>query len=118
MIGTGSGSLSLAFARTLAPSGHLYTFDFHQERVEAAIELFQQNGFNNIITANLRDVCQMGFRDVISDSSAGGFSLSTFSPPLLFSLAISLGQLPFYLGACFFVVRFVVLTTLSHCSLP
>ena len=34
--GTGSGSLSHCIACSIAPSGCLYTFDFHQQRVKMA----------------------------------------------------------------------------------
>ena len=34
--GTGSGSMSHAIARTIAPSGQLYTFEFHQQRADTA----------------------------------------------------------------------------------
>ena len=34
--GTGSGSMSHSLIRTIAPTGHLHTFEFHAERAEIA----------------------------------------------------------------------------------
>ena len=59
--GTGSGSLSHAFARTIAPSGHLHTFDFHEERADKARKEFQEHGLDKNVTVRHRDVCAGGF---------------------------------------------------------
>jgi len=60
--GTGSGSLSHSIMRTVAPSGHLHTFDFHQERVERARQEFSDHGMgDSLVTARHRDVCADGF---------------------------------------------------------
>lgn len=59
--GTGSGSLSHAIARTVAPHGHLHTFDFHEERVAKAREEFEAHGLKEVVTAGHRDVCGAGF---------------------------------------------------------
>ncbi|KYR01518.1 tRNA-methyltransferase subunit [Tieghemostelium lacteum] len=60
--GTGSGSLSTSIARTVAPLGHLYTFEFHKERAEHAIRDFTENGIKQYITVTHRDACVDGFK--------------------------------------------------------
>eukprot|EP00013_Stygamoeba_regulata_P007962 CAMPEP_0177682650 /NCGR_PEP_ID=MMETSP0447-20121125/31367_1 /TAXON_ID=0 /ORGANISM="Stygamoeba regulata, Strain BSH-02190019" /LENGTH=360 /DNA_ID=CAMNT_0019192157 /DNA_START=46 /DNA_END=1125 /DNA_ORIENTATION=+ len=59
--GTGSGSMSMGLCRVVAPSGHLFTFEFHEERAESARKLFQQAGLQDHITVTHRDVCADGF---------------------------------------------------------
>ncbi|PSN52092.1 hypothetical protein C0J52_03897 [Blattella germanica] len=59
--GTGSGSLSHALIRCIKPSGHLYTFDFHEYRVSVAREEFESHGVGQFVTVKQRDVCQDGF---------------------------------------------------------
>ncbi|XP_065893649.1 tRNA (adenine(58)-N(1))-methyltransferase catalytic subunit TRMT61A-like [Dysidea avara] len=59
--GTGSGSLSHAILRTIAPIGHLYTYDFHQQRVNLAREEFTAHGLQDLVTVECRDVCSDGF---------------------------------------------------------
>lgn len=34
--GTGTGSFTTSIARSVAPNGHVYTFDFHQQRAQSA----------------------------------------------------------------------------------
>ncbi|XP_063804598.1 tRNA (adenine(58)-N(1))-methyltransferase catalytic subunit TRMT61A isoform X2 [Pseudophryne corroboree] len=59
--GTGSGSLSHALIRTVAPTGHLYTVEFHQQRAEKAMEEFQQHRVGHLVTVKNQDVCKNGF---------------------------------------------------------
>ncbi|XP_057656871.1 tRNA (adenine(58)-N(1))-methyltransferase catalytic subunit TRMT61A [Diorhabda carinulata] len=59
--GTGSGSLSHALIRAVKPHGHLYTFDFHEDRVKTATEEFSNHGFSEYVTVQHRDVCENGF---------------------------------------------------------
>ncbi|TRY70439.1 hypothetical protein TCAL_06528 [Tigriopus californicus] len=59
--GTGSGSLSHSFIRSLWPSGHLHTFDYHESRVKAAQQEFQEHQVGPAVSVRHRDVCAEGF---------------------------------------------------------
>jgi len=59
--GTGSGSLSSSIARCIAPTGHLYTFEFHEQRAQKAQEDFVLNKIDHLITVTCRDVLKNGF---------------------------------------------------------
>ena len=53
--------MSHAILRTIAPHGHLHTFDFHSQRVEIVKKEFIQHGFGELVTVKHRDVCADGF---------------------------------------------------------
>ncbi|KAI9159599.1 tRNA (adenine-N(1)-)-methyltransferase catalytic subunit trm61 [Blastocladiella emersonii ATCC 22665] len=59
--GTGSGSFSHSLIRSVAPTGHLYTFEYHAERTNAAREEFEAHGLSSFVTIECRDVCKNGF---------------------------------------------------------
>ncbi|XP_071762230.2 tRNA (adenine(58)-N(1))-methyltransferase catalytic subunit TRMT61A [Centroberyx gerrardi] len=59
--GTGSGSLSHAILRTIAPTGHLHTVEFHQQRAEKADEEFKEHRVGHLVTVRNQDVCKEGF---------------------------------------------------------
>ncbi|KAJ3051403.1 tRNA (adenine-N(1)-)-methyltransferase catalytic subunit trm61 [Rhizophlyctis rosea] len=59
--GTGSGSFSHSIARTIAPTGHLYTFEYSQDRYQKAAAEFKDHGLGDLITIQCRDVCKNGF---------------------------------------------------------
>lgn len=61
--GTGSGSLTTSLARAVAPTGHVYTFDFHEERAASAREDFERIGLSSVITVGVRDIQGDGFPD-------------------------------------------------------
>ncbi|XP_008246861.1 tRNA (adenine(58)-N(1))-methyltransferase catalytic subunit TRMT61A isoform X2 [Oryctolagus cuniculus] len=59
--GTGSGSVSHAIIRTVAPTGHLHTVEFHQQRAEKARQEFQEHRVGRWVTVHTQDVCRSGF---------------------------------------------------------
>lgn len=59
--GTGSGSLSHAILRTIAPTGHLHTVEFHKQRSEKAAEEFSEHRVSHLVTVRNQDVCKDGF---------------------------------------------------------
>eukprot|EP01012_Entosiphon_sulcatum_P017339 TRINITY_DN22124_c0_g1_i1.p1 TRINITY_DN22124_c0_g1~~TRINITY_DN22124_c0_g1_i1.p1 ORF type:complete len:332 (+),score=65.73 TRINITY_DN22124_c0_g1_i1:34-996(+) len=56
--GTGSGSLTHSLAKSVAPSGHVFTFDFHEDRSKAAQHEFNLNGLASVVTASHGDITQ------------------------------------------------------------
>ncbi|XP_077253918.1 uncharacterized protein LOC143892891 [Tasmannia lanceolata] len=61
--GTGSGSLTTSLARAVAPAGHIYTFDFHEQRAALAREDFERIGLSSLVTVGVRDIQGEGFPD-------------------------------------------------------
>ncbi|XP_058750007.1 uncharacterized protein LOC131623024 [Vicia villosa] len=59
--GTGSGSLSTSLARAVAPKGHVYTFDFHEQRAVSARADFERIGISSLVTVGVRDIQGEGF---------------------------------------------------------
>ncbi|KAG1950593.1 tRNA (adenine(58)-N(1))-methyltransferase catalytic subunit TRMT61A isoform X2 [Pimephales promelas] len=59
--GTGSGSLSHSILRTIAPTGHLHTVEFHAQRAEKAIQEFKEHKVSHLVTVRNQDVCAEGF---------------------------------------------------------
>jgi tRNA (adenine57-N1/adenine58-N1)-methyltransferase len=59
--GTGSGSVSHAIIRSVAPTGHLHTVEFHQQRADKAREEFQEHRLSQWVTVHTQDVCCSGF---------------------------------------------------------
>ncbi|XP_058750254.1 uncharacterized protein LOC131623269 [Vicia villosa] len=61
--GTGSGSLTTSLARAVAPKGHVYTFDFHEQRAASARDDFERTGLSGLISVGVRDIQGKGFPD-------------------------------------------------------
>ena len=71
--GTGSGSLTHSLIRAVAPSGHVYTFEFNRVRAEAASEEIVSHGLTEHCTVTHRDVEALGFPDELEDRCDAAF---------------------------------------------
>jgi tRNA (adenine57-N1/adenine58-N1)-methyltransferase len=56
--GTGSGAMSHAILRTIAPAGHLHTYEYNRHRCETAAEEFRLHGLGHLVTVHHKDVCR------------------------------------------------------------
>ncbi|AES63902.1 tRNA methyltransferase complex GCD14 subunit [Medicago truncatula] len=65
--GTGSGSLTTSLARAIAPNGHVYTFDFHEQRAASARDDFERIGLSSLISCGVRDIQGEGFPDELNE---------------------------------------------------
>lgn len=59
--GTGSGSMSHAILRCIAPNGFLHTYEFNNVRVKRAQDEFKKNQVDHLVKVHYRDVCTDGF---------------------------------------------------------
>ncbi|CAE6349516.1 unnamed protein product [Rhizoctonia solani] len=59
--GTGSGSFSHSIARTIGPTGKLFSFEFHEQRANKAREEFARHGMDEFVMLQHRNVCKDGF---------------------------------------------------------
>lgn len=55
--GTGSGAMSHAILRTIAPHGKLHTYEFNKMRADTARKEFEKNGVSHLVSVHHRDVC-------------------------------------------------------------
>eukprot|EP01025_Chloroclados_australasicus_P017707 TRINITY_DN19054_c0_g1_i1.p1 TRINITY_DN19054_c0_g1~~TRINITY_DN19054_c0_g1_i1.p1 ORF type:complete len:311 (-),score=26.63 TRINITY_DN19054_c0_g1_i1:642-1574(-) len=71
--GTGSGSLSVALARAVAPKGKVHTFEFHEQRVTQAEQDFERIGISDVVTVNHRNIEEQGFPEELYSQADGVF---------------------------------------------
>lgn len=69
--GTGSGSFTHALSRTVASSGQLFTYEFHEPRYKEAQQEILDHKLGNV-TITHRDVCNDGFKLDLSASEGEG----------------------------------------------
>lgn len=81
--GTGSGSASVSFARAVAPTGQVRSFEFHKPRAEAAQKDFRALGIEDVVkvTGGV-DVVKQGFVGV-DDAEADSVFLDLPAPYLM-----------------------------------
>lgn len=65
--------MSTSFARAVAPTGHVYTFEFNEVRAIAARREFDENGIGHLLTVTHQDVCEHGFGTFPNESADSVF---------------------------------------------
>lgn len=55
--GTGSGNMTVNFARAISPSGHVHTFEYNADRAAKAVAEFDKIGLAPLVTVRHGDVC-------------------------------------------------------------
>ena len=55
--GTGSAALSHALVRSIAPRGHLHTYEFNPHRAQTARDELARHGLSHLVTVRNVDVC-------------------------------------------------------------
>ena len=80
--GTGSGSLSISLTKAILPNGHLFTYEFNENRASKAAEDFKRLGLSDNITVNHKDVLNNGFilHDKVTKESIDAVFLDLPSP--------------------------------------
>ena len=71
--GTGSGSLTHSLIRAVAPTGHVYTFEFNRVRAEAASAEIVDHGLAKFCTVTHRDIEALGFPSELEDRCDAAF---------------------------------------------
>ncbi len=64
--GTGSGALTTAFAHTVGPTGHVYTYEARKEMQDVAIKNLKKNYLDDRVTFKLRNI-EEGFDEKNAD---------------------------------------------------
>jgi len=92
--GTGSGAMSHAILRAVAPFGKLHTYEFNEMRVKAARSEFESNGVDHLVTVHWRDVCGKSNEKAVYEDSkqqkegeimgSGGFGIEPSSAHAIF----------------------------------
>eukprot|EP00891_Asterochloris_glomerata_P006098 jgi/Astpho2/6098/e_gw1.00084.76.1_t len=67
--GTGSGSLTHSLARAVAPTGHVHSFEFHEERATMAAREFDSNGLGDLVTVQQRNIEELGFPEELHEQA-------------------------------------------------
>ena len=76
--GTGSAALSHALLRTIAPYGHLHTYEFHPQRALTARQELEQHTSPTMVTVYHKDVCgkaEVAGQEDSATAKKGGFDL-------------------------------------------